>query len=1369
MSVSRATVGAVVVVIAVLVLSSMGIASAAGGTAVGSAQGSASSAPAPTRATSSINAPSDAGPNANVVPSSSAGPSPFPAPPTPGAELGAKSDASTSLGASIMSTLSAKHIPTHDIYLPDFVAAAHPDFFNGHINVSAVSGPAAYGIGEYGLKNVSGVITPYTLSTPSVEANFSTTTLSGYSPDISSPDEWGVQLNAVLNNVTILGQKGYQFWTQNVFFYSPAIGAVEFVSNIWNFSNRQTTLDCNSIYQSNLTCVPGVYAYASTSFIKTTEPFHLQLYLNSSLVGGRDAVYFNYSVTSGLGTQSGNYSYAIFNSLAPGGNPTSTKAPAYVANGFSYDPAGLPDDFEVMLGGPGGGSNFDMFESDATYLTLQFWNASSGGYTTVPSAYNVGGDTGESSVGVNAAWSQFGHGLFPTACVACVTLSNGPSFVYGLWGVRGSTPAGNIVPEIDWPAQSAPFITVDPPNAFVFIAEGYPFTTWVGTNWSLFQWVPNFAPDTDYTDMPVGNYTIVVVLANYDAEYTTFSLTTDTSYPSVPVALTADTTYGVDTPLWAFNTTGLAAISSGTDAYGDEILYNNEYAQVGQLPLTSTAGKAGNAAYFPWFGEFNVYGFPVFPGILLEGLTDVDVLSAPSFSVTAPAGPFYQFVVNYFGLPETNSLQSFFWGDSGIRFSQSTVTGWFPAASDFGPSQSFASVVFWNTSFSVISTNTFEVGGMGLFLYGGIYNTIMNNTFVTGATPISANPYATAAEYYGAIGLVDADWGDADGYGADAAETCDVCDVVYNNAFDTVVTATSLFYDPYTSQLPNQYPYEFSQAWNIPYEAGPTNIIDGHYLGGNYWWDYGYANNPYGLLPDGEWNYLLAYEFGTYPAGWISGDSYDGGDFYPLVNVPLYNVTFKEHGLPTGVYWDVYVYIPPEYNFQYDYAYNWSFAPAIINFTESAGTWTFYPYSNDKYFAPTTSVGTVTVNETTGNVVVTVDFVAAYVLTIKETGLPLGTDWYGETYAPSTGYRSEDSPTGTETNVSGLIPGTYSWWAYTYGSASGKYRAIPPTQTITISANATVDVTFVPVYTLSVQAIGLPTDAVWSFVASGGGYNYSYSSAGAWINISTASTTYAWTASSAGFVATPSHGSLDLTANTTLTVTFQAGAGLTFTESGLPTGTSWTVALTQGSGTTTLGSTGASIVFSAVLGAYNYAVSSTGYAATPGTGSGTLTGNTTIAVVFAAATGTLSGTLAPSAGALWVDGAQETLGSGGTFSLTLPVGTHTIEASASGYATYFNNVTVALGKTTTLTIALTSISTSTSSSGISSTGWLLIAVLAALAVLFLVTTLVFARRRGRQPPPMAPYSPAPAAPAAGAPPAGAAQPWQESPPPPGAS
>ncbi|HXW67848.1 MAG TPA: thermopsin family protease, partial [Thermoplasmata archaeon] len=1264
-------------------------------------------------------------------------PASIPAPPTP---LEAKTAAS-SQAASTLQSLESRGVPLHDIYLPDYAAADHAPS-SGVVQLSYGSGPAPWGIGEFGLRNVSGVITPFTLTTTKVAASFSTGELTGLSPDISGPDQYGVQVNAVLNNVTIEGSHGYQFWTQNVFDFYPALHQIVFVSNIWNFS--AIPIACNTFYSTDGNFVCPVYYYGESALMPASYPFTVNFWMNSSLIGGRDAVFFNYSVNSGAGVEYGSFNYAIFNSLAPGGNPAATPVPAYVATGSAYNPIGLLDDMEIMIGGPGGGSNFDLLGAESTYMTLQYFNDSADAFQNVPSAYNVGGDTGETSYGVSAAWSSFATnpGYGPAACAACALLTAGPSLLRGMWNVSAA-------PQVtDWVDQPYLVLTTNSYDPFMFVAPGAVFTGWQTTDWSLFQWAPGqLAPDSLYNlgpelglVLPTGEYTVIFLQANYDPLEVVVDLTSGAYFHQY--AMTPDTTTGVYTPLWAQNETAAGYVASGIDGFGNYLLMNNQYADVGSIPCFSDFGCAS----FPFFGTANDYLYPIFPGVMLNDVEEVDIVNPPSFQTALL--PLDALAVAFWGVPSTNDLQFFINDSYDVNFLGGSVGGWWLYASYYGPLQSLGSVTYWNTSDSYINGVTFDGAGMGLFLYGGYDNEIVNCSFYT-SIPSSPDPYATLAAYWGGIGLVDADWGDAGPYGAAGAYECDYCDAIYNNIFDTFVTATSLVYDPYTGSLPALFPYAFSEAWNVAYTPGVTNIIGGDYLGGNYWWDYGYYWNPYNVLPDVEFNPIVELEFGV-PAAFICMSvyfycDYGGGDYYPLVPQPVYQMTFKEVGLPAGVSWGVSIYVEytsgseEQYDWQTGYVENETLAPGEVNLSETAGAWEYYPYTSDPYLAAANAVALIT----DASIVVTVVFQKAYVLNVTESGLPAHAYW--EAYAfggPNEEYFGEVENTSSILLV-GLLPGDYTLYAV----AEGNWYATTESQSITIvAANVSASVAFIAAYVLTVHETGLPADSGWefSYTSATGGYSGTWIIFGASeLNVSLPALNYTWSALAPGYTAVPASGSAALTGNTTLSITFGASASLVFTASGLPGGTPWTVALTEFGVTTYYTTTAGSLTIAVAAGSVSYAISSAGFTATPSSGiaSPGAGATTEVAVSFAAPTGTLSGTISTGGATLYVDGAKEVLGSGGSFSVTLPAGVHTVEVTASGYQTYFNNVSVSAGKTTTLSIALTA-TPSTGLAGISSLGWILIALLAAIAVILLVTTLVFARR-GRRPPPPTPYAASP--------------------------
>ncbi|EQD26439.1 Peptidase A5, thermopsin, partial [mine drainage metagenome] len=143
----------------------------------------------------------------------------------------------------------------------------------------------------------------------------------------------------------------------------------------------------------------------------------------------------------------------------------------YQADGYGYNPLGLPNDFEIIMGGPGGGSSTNIISGNAT-MSLMYWNASTASYQSVPSAYNVGGETGETVAGAAVSWMTGTNGM-PEALI-----NAGASIVQGLWNV--SNAAGGA-------PQTASTLTVTlyPSNAFLFLVNNG-----AGVNASNAQWAP---------------------------------------------------------------------------------------------------------------------------------------------------------------------------------------------------------------------------------------------------------------------------------------------------------------------------------------------------------------------------------------------------------------------------------------------------------------------------------------------------------------------------------------------------------------------------------------------------------------------------------------------------------------------------------------------------------------------------------------------------------------------------------------------------------------------------------------------------------------------------------------------------------------
>jgi thermopsin len=141
---------------------------------------------------------------------------------------------------------------------------------------------------------------------------------------------------------------------------------------------------------------------------------------------------------------------------------------------------------------------------------------------------------------------------------------------------------------------------------------------------------------------------------------------------------------------------------------------------------------------------------------------------------------------------------------------------------------------------------------------------------------------------------------------------------------------------------------------------------------------------------------------------------------------------------------------------------------------------------------------------------------------------------------------------------------------------------------------------------------------------------------------------------------------------------------LEFTESGLAAGTAWSVTVDGWK----IVSTTDEISFFLTNNTYGYVVGSeAGFTASPSSGSPVVSGARTIPIAFTSTSGTISGTVTPTTATVDVDGTPLMV-TGGSFSMTVPAGLASVVASAPGYATYYNNVSVSGGTTTTLTIDL---------------------------------------------------------------------------------
>ena len=313
-------------------------------------------------------------------------------------------------------------------------------------------------------------------------------------------------------------------------------------------------------------------------------------------------------------------------------------------------------------------------------------------------------------------------------------------------------------------------------------------------------------------------------------------------------------------------------------------------------------------------------------------------------------------------------------------------------------------------------------------------------------------------------------------------------------------------------------------------------------------------------------------------------------------------MTFTESGLPAGTAWSVTMSGSTN-----------SSTTASIGFTEPNGTYSFTVGSVAGYTASPSS-GTVTVNGAAAGVTITFTQVT-YSVTFTESGLPSGTSW-SVTMNGSTLSSTSTTITFTEPN------GTY---AFTVGAVAG-YSSVPSSGSITVSgATQTQSIAFsptkAPMYAVTFTESGLPSGTSWSVTLNG----VTMSSTTATITFTEPNGTYAFTVGSvAGYTASPPSGSILVNGGpVSQAITFapssRATYSVTFTERGLPSGTSWSVTFNG----TTQPSTTTSIVFSNYLnGTYTYIVGAVaGYNVAPASGSVTISGaSKTVSITFTPST-----------------------------------------------------------------------------------------------------------------------------------------------------
>lgn len=372
-------------------------------------------------------------------------------------------------------------------------------------------------------------------------------------------------------------------------------------------------------------------------------------------------------------------------------------------------------------------------------------------------------------------------------------------------------------------------------------------------------------------------------------------------------------------------------------------------------------------------------------------------------------------------------------------------------------------------------------------------------------------------------------------------------------------------------------------AWNVTIwqwlgSGTPIGAVTAEVTGGSLIvgvpWNYHYQ-------PWYDYNYSIAPSQGYLPSpssGFVSGSGWSSTSTPPThyVNVTFtlagaYAVSFRESGLPAGAAWSTNLSGSVQ-----------STTGSAISYSRSNGSFSYTIATSAPGFVPHPASGSVSVSG--ASIVVTVAFSTShYNVTFVESGLPAGHSW-GAYLVPSSSSALYLNSTIT-TIVFSAPNGTYAFYIATLAGYSANLthgnlsvRGAALAVAIGFRAVAPHPITFLE--------SGLPTGTTWSVVVNGTNQSSSHSTIAFFEP--NGSYPYAigrisgWTTATYNGTVTESGGWTNVSVLWTQVVTF----GVTFAETGLPTGTAWNVTIAGAARATTA----SSMTFSEPNGTYLFVV-----------------------------------------------------------------------------------------------------------------------------------------------------------------------------------
>jgi hypothetical protein len=279
-----------------------------------------------------------------------------------------------------------------------------------------------------------------------------------------------------------------------------------------------------------------------------------------------------------------------------------------------------------------------------------------------------------------------------------------------------------------------------------------------------------------------------------------------------------------------------------------------------------------------------------------------------------------------------------------------------------------------------------------------------------------------------------------------------------------------------------------------------------------------------------------------------------------------YKITFSESGLPSGASWSVTLNNLTK-----------SSTNNTISFNEKNG---YYSYSIETpisgasgvRYVSLVSTGTITVNRS--NVIVNITYITQYYLTM------ISNPSNGGSVSPTSGWYNAS----LTIKINAIANSNFEFFSWA-GTGNGSYSGSNNTTTITMSGPITEKATFIQLYKITIIETGLPSGTTWYVNLSNG---QSYNTTGNSIKIQIPNGSYSYTIATINKEYFAEGGSLIVNgANLEMSIKFNLVTyAITFTESGLTSGTSWSVELDN----ITKSSANGTIIFNEPNGTYSYEI-----------------------------------------------------------------------------------------------------------------------------------------------------------------------------------